>query len=614
MKVNIKHPISLLTCLFLCYVLFRVEFMVSPWKDGRSISFDPAGYYLSLPATFIYGDLEHFAFYDSTAAKYIIGDAVSHTVDLPDGKKTLKYSLGMAVLYSPGFFVANAVAEGWAYPADGYSKPYVLILSIWALIVASIGLLTLRRLLLRYYDDLTAAITLFLLVLATNYLIYAGINNLMSHSFLFTLYALLLFFTDRWHLRPGCRDSVVIGLILGLMAITRPTEIIAALFPILWGVSSWRGLSERITKLWKHRFKLLTTALCVLLVGSIQLLYWKIYTGSWLFYSYQDQGFDWLNPHIWDGLFSFRNGWLIYTPLKVFALVGFWPLYVHRKGLFLPIFLYFLLNLYIVFSWSIWWYGGSVGARAVIQSYAALCFPLAAFIQLVKGRLSSYWQLGFGILALLFVDLNLMMTWQSHTKGGPWYAEYMTRPYFFKIVGKTVTEKSDKKFLDVSTELRSEGSMAFKTLYFNDFEQEEDSIFAGRSTEISFSGRYAVAVGSEQHNIVGTISLYEERPHHKAWLRLGAMVLYKNMEWNEWRMARLKMQFLRDGKVIDVQQIRLQWLADAWTWTHLYFEYPLRKAFDQVKPGDAVQLIVEHGGSEQAIYLDDLKLELIQPK
>ena len=44
------------------------------------------------------------------------------------------------------------------------------------------------------------------------------------------------------------------------------------------------------------------------LVGFIQLAYWKYASGEWLVYSYEDQGFSWLKPHLYEGIFqlSFR--------------------------------------------------------------------------------------------------------------------------------------------------------------------------------------------------------------------------------------------------------------------------------------------------------------------
>ncbi len=614
--MKIKHPISLAIYLFTCFVLLRVAFMSVPWREGRTITYDPAGYYLPLPATFIYNDLSQFAFYDTVSVKYNIGDRQSHTFAVPNGNKTLKYSLGMAILYSPAFFVADAVAADWGFPRDGYSQPYYFLLSIWSIIVAFIGLFFLRKVLLVYFDDVTTSLTLFLLVFATNYLPYSAINNLMSHSFLFTLYALLIYCSWHWHQKPNWVASAGIGLTIGLLALSRPTEIIAVIVPVLFGCTNWTSIRENLTKFGQHWPKILTAAIVVALIGSIQLIYWKTYTGHWLYYSYQDQGFDFLNPHIWDGLFSFKKGWLIYTPLMIFGILGFRYLYRSATGLFLPFFLFFLINIYIVFSWAIWWYGGSVGCRAVIQSYAILCFPLAAFIQQVTRSTSRPVMIGFAVLALLLIDLNLMMTWQSTAPRGPWHSEYMTRKYYQKIIGKTLPARDAKKFLDINRELSNIGDKQVRTLLYHNFETDSLGLPVGNTERFAVSQKRSMQInGVLKHVSSEYLDLAALAPHPRGWIRASAKVIYTDMEWNEWRLARLKLHFIRNGQVVAAPSIRLQWLSDQWRWNDVHFEYPLRKAFQGgVQPGDQVQVIVENKDEGVPdIFVDDLKVELIEP-
>ena len=481
-----KHasPISLIALIVLGYFLLRIHFIYAPWNGGRAITYDPAGYYLPLPATFLYGDLAHFSFYDTLSTKYRIADAVSHTFEVPNGNRCLKYSLGMSVLYSPGFVAGHMLAWIWEAPKDGYSKPYYLALSIWSLLFSFLGLYYLRKTLLRYFKDLSVAIALSIIVLTTNYLIYAGLNNLMSHAFLFSLYCFLIFHSDRWHRKPNWGSTIVIALTIGLLALSRPTEIIAVFIPLLWTAGQPFHLRTQIQRLLQHWPKLVAVALIVGAIGSIQLVYWKLITGHWLYYSYNDQGFDFLKPHIYDGLFNFRKGWLIYTPVMTFALAGIALLYNRYRAFFIPVVLFTMVNIYLVFSWQIWWYGGSVGARAMVQSYAILLIPLTAFVEWVLSKeWHKWWKVAFFVVLILFTDLNLMMSWQSHTSGGPWHAEYMTQKYFFKIVGRGLPDKDMKKFLDTKYELRSTRGKTISTLMEHDFESVNGLLPKGNNTE-----------------------------------------------------------------------------------------------------------------------------------
>ena len=88
-------------------------------------------------------------------------------------------------------------------------------------------------------------------------------------------------------------------------------------------------------------FQLFIIIFFAFLVWIPQLLYWKTVTGNYLFYSYADEGFFFLNPQILKGLFSYRNGWLIYSPVMFFALLGIPFLYRYAKDFFLPVMLFF---------------------------------------------------------------------------------------------------------------------------------------------------------------------------------------------------------------------------------------------------------------------------------
>lgn len=606
-------PASFWFYLLACYILLRACFLSSPWREGRAITYDPAGYYMALPAKFIYDDLATFSFYDSLATQYKISDAVSHTTTLPNGNRVMKYSLGMAILSSPGFFVGHQVAKASeVYPADGYSTPYYFYLMMWSLLWSFIGLWVLRKVLLHFFDDWTVAATLIILVLTTNYLNYAGTNNLMSHSFLFTLYAFLLYLSWKWHEKTNWSTAISIGVVIGLMALTRPTEIIAAIIPLLWGIGQTGDWSRQLAKFKTHALQLLLAAGIMLMIGTIQLMYWKAISGQWIFYSYTDQGFDFLHPKLYQGLFSFRKGWLIYTPIMLFAIIGLWPLFRKHKSVFWSILVFSIINIYIVYSWKIWTYGGSIGSRAMVQSYAVWCIPLAAFIQYILYERSFSWKIAFAILILFFTDLNLLMSWHARAPSGRWHAEYMTRAYYAKIAGRTVVPQSAKKFLDIATELPNTQIRSIDTLVLETFDAPQDSTINGRTRKYARSGSHAIRINANYPAFEPMAKVLPDRDYEKIWLRASVNTFYINMEWHEWRMARLQLIFLRNGQQIDERSIRLQWLSDPWVWQRNHFEVPLTEIYADQSVGDEVIIKLYNGGGDKDIFLDDLTLEWIQ--
>ena len=55
-----------------------------------------------------------------------------------------------------------------------------------------------------------------------------------------------------------------------------------------------------------------------------QLLLWKATTGHFITNAYSDESFDYLmNPRVYQVLFSDAKGLFIFTPVLIFAVIGF---------------------------------------------------------------------------------------------------------------------------------------------------------------------------------------------------------------------------------------------------------------------------------------------------
>ena len=438
-----NRRLSLFAVIFLAIALMVFRSIAWP---VRSLTWDVFGYYLYLPATIIYDDpgLKDAAWLEKIMETYKPSSTLYQLVPGVDGSRVIKYTSGLALIYAPFFFVAHWLAPLLGFPADGFSLPYQLILSLGGILWAILGLVLFRKLLLRLFDDKTTAITLLLIALGTNYFqLVAFDGTLLSHNFLFTLYALLFLNTIRWHERPSYFKAFMLGLTSGLITLIRPSEIICVLIPLLWNAGSWRQFIFRFKVIKINLYYVLVYLAPVMLVGFIQLYYWKGVSGSWLFYSYNNpgEGFRFFPPYIVDFLFSFRKGWFIYTPLMLFAFAGFYTLFQRHKAWFPAIFIFVLLDLWIVSSWSCWWYaGGSFSARAMLPAYVLLAVPLAS---LVEVTLEKSWKWIAAAIAIFIVVLNLFQTWQFET--GIIDKDRMTRDYYWAIFGKTNT---DRKKLD----------------------------------------------------------------------------------------------------------------------------------------------------------------------
>jgi hypothetical protein len=396
------------SCLVFFLVLGSIIIKEGTWKEPqRIIGADVTSYYSYLPAVFIYNDLS-MSFKDSLEGITV------WTHPSPKGMPMLRMTSGLSFLYMPFFLASHAYALLTDYPANGYSAPYAFGLMMASAFYATLGLYLLGLLLGRYFTRLTIVLTLTALLFGTNLYIYTNDFGGYSHAYSFFLFSLFVYLVSKYYQKTTHLYSILLGCVLGLIVLIRPTNGIIALVFLLYDVYGIKQLKERVLLLISQYKNLLLLALGMFLILLPQLLYWKYIAGSFIHYSYEDEGFFFSDPKIWKTLFSYRKGWLLYTPLMTLALVGslivlFYKSLRQRYGLILMSFL--PLNIYIIASWWCWWYGGSFGNRAFIESYAILGIPLAVMIDKIgmAKRLNT-----IAIVALLsgVLYLNQYQTWQ----------------------------------------------------------------------------------------------------------------------------------------------------------------------------------------------------------
>ena len=407
-----------------CLATFAL-FQHRPWKPLEVFSADEGGYYAYLPAAFIYGDLGR-ADSLATLQKAQLPPMARELglYRLSNGKTVSKYWLGVALGDVPWFWGAHWYAGLTGQPQDGLARPYQQAMLVAGLVYALLGLWVVRRLLRLYFDDGLAAWALAGIGLGTNFLAYASYNAAMAHAPLFMWQAALVFCAARWHQTLRWRWALGVGSFLGLAVLTRPTEALYALVPLCWGITSWAGLRQRPRFLLAHGRQLAGAGAVALAVVSLQFLFWHAVSGHWWLDGYTDEGFDFAHPHIWEGLFSFRKGWLLYTPLAGLALLGIWPLRRWVPAAVAPLLVLVPLLVYVTFSWAAWWYGGGFSARPLVSLYPLLALPLAALLA-GAGRGRRPWR----AVVSLCILLNLWQTYQ-YAAGVIYFDKYTAELYF----------------------------------------------------------------------------------------------------------------------------------------------------------------------------------------
>ena len=313
LKTNILTKITGL--IILLTVIYTIDSQEKWSKDGGVISSDVRGYYAYLPAFFIHGDLK---FENHEVYKKELGYEVWVKQD-ENGNKFIKYTCGMSILYSPFFLAAHGLADSLGAKPDGFSYPYKVALIISSVFYLLIGLVFLSKLLLRYFDDRVVAISLAIIYLGSNLFEFSTGLMTLSHAYSFALIAVFLFCTVKWLEEPKIKWAIWMGVSGGLMFLIRPIDIVFLSFIFLFDVNSINALKQRFLDLWNYKFHALIFIGFFGLMILPQLLYFKHVFGHFIYYSYSKEGFFFLHPHLFDSVFSYRNGWLIYSPIMVFA-------------------------------------------------------------------------------------------------------------------------------------------------------------------------------------------------------------------------------------------------------------------------------------------------------
>lgn len=452
--ISMKQPLlkALATPSMMALLLMAAVSMLSlnfqmKWIGEPFFANDADQYYSYLVAQFIHHDF----FFDLPHRYWL--------TQTPTGDVIPKVTMGMAILYLPFFLLGHGFAHLLGYEPTGYSAPYAWCIHIGTLVYVLTGFWYMRKTLLLFFSEWVTALTMVLVLSATNLFYYTFREGEMAHSYLFFLFSVFFYHVIRWHATKQFRHLCCMSLIAGFVALIRPTEILILLIPLLYGISSKATLAEKFSDFlaigWRRW--LMLAALFVLPLIP-QFLFWKGLTGQYLFFSYgSSERFFFADPKIYSVLFGWHKGWFIYTPLAMVMMAGLVMMWFRWKAMALPLTLYLLLNIYIVSSWWDWGFGGAYGMRALVQAFAFMALPLAFFItrtcSVAKLKLRIPLVAASFAAYLFFIALNLLhmaqmrnsiFHWDSMTKEAYCFTFFKTRySQADRIYLKTLLKKPD---------------------------------------------------------------------------------------------------------------------------------------------------------------------------
>lgn len=383
---------------------FVCTLLTAYFHQGKKINgviwSDQEGYYIYLPAVFVNGGFDDLYCYNGCS--FIQKEGIEYSFT--------KYTYGVALMQSPFFLFAHSFAQPLGFESNGRTLPYIWSVMIAAIFYMLFGLYLLGETLKsKLFSNRITAIVLFGILLGTNLFYYTFREAGMSHVYSFFLLSVLIYSAEKKSKTNKSIWDLLSGFLLALIILIRPTNAIAVLIPVLWNANLSNAFSSVIQflKNWKWILAFTTSAI---ILFSPQLYYWKELTGNYIFYSYGEEGFIyWNRPKMLSVLFSPQNGWLIYSPLAIGALVGI-VLMIKQKiaGWLTPI-LTLTIATYVFGSWWAWWFGGAYGHRCYVDFLPLLAIPAATLVKSVQD-FGVWFQRLFGIAACIAIYVNVRMS------------------------------------------------------------------------------------------------------------------------------------------------------------------------------------------------------------
>jgi len=368
--------------------LLGYVFVYATGRADRPIRSDGFSYYVYLPSWFLFHDTTLSALArDCCGGVY---PAYTAIIRWPTTRRWVNaHPIGVAVMEAPLFSVGHALTKWTNLSPDGFTLYYQHAVGISGLLWTVSGMVVLGRILRRHFSDGVTAAALATILLGTNLYHYATFDSSYSHPYSFFLFAAFLDLTERWYARPRPGTSVLLGLVVGLIVLTRHTNALFLMFFPLYGVTNAAEFRARLALIARERWLVTLATIVAVTVVSPQLAIYYQATGRVFVSSYGDLGFNLGSPHLMQVLFSVQKGLFFWCPVLLTSGAGFvWLARSNHsaRAFVLPSLLFLLVDAYIIASWWDWQFGASYGHRGFIDTLPLLALGMAAFFEWSGGQ------------------------------------------------------------------------------------------------------------------------------------------------------------------------------------------------------------------------------------
>jgi len=563
-------------------------------KYDKVIMAEGLGYYAYLPANFIYHDFT-FSFFNEVSPKYYAGaePATKTFITEFDGIKLDKYYPGVSLLWLPFFLLAHLIALLFHLPADGYSDVYQYGIGMAGIFYTYLGLKFTKKILSQYkITEGIQAFTLSSIVFGTNLLMYAAVWSSQSHCYSFFLIAAFCWFLIQLTNSLSENKNYALcmcSILMALIFTVRPQNCIILLLLPFFGLNQ----SNFISILKRNLFSTLSLIglLIALLIVARICYYWHIQTGRIILNPYQGEHYFFNKPHVLDMLFSYRKGWILYSPFMAIGLAGIFFFKENRNKINLLFF--YGLMIYVASCWWCWTYSPtSFGQRIYVDFYALIALQAAVFFDFFQ---KQKLKIIAPATALFVIPLNLLQTHQYKSNiipGDYAYSEtYWTNFFaikdiaYYSIPPKTITDKKEVAFTF------DDGMSATRTN--SAFYSGNKSSFICKANPFSETKKIALPsfLITDGFSNIRVTSMIKSTPAQS-------------------KDEHLIIDINRDGKTISYHGFDISSYIHNSKWTRFQCGLVIPST---INCGDSVTIYFWKSGNKHAdtTYIDDLKIEFI---
>jgi hypothetical protein len=479
-------------------------------------------------------------------------------------------------------------------------------------IVVLAGLWFLRKVLVALLDDVSAAVTLALIVLGTNYFQAATMHGVTAQVCLFTIYSLILWLNMRWHAVSSWRYSIPLGISLGAAILFYPLAGTILLVPVLWNIYDTGSLKNKWILFKVNVFQVGFSILCTLITIIPLWFFYDAFLKTFRYPGYADGALFIFGKYFWRLLFSVNDGWIAYTPVIILAFAGFWFLAAKNRNIFYGTFSFFFISILIMCSWSEYASDSYFGMYPMVAAGAVLAIPLGFLVQKATEK-NIIVKIIAAAVFLFLILLNLFQTHQFNR--GIIIPSRMTGQYWSAIFGRSSVAEMDRAKMDnyepvADSLMKDTSAYRIRLVQLHNFEDGNVPYRDHLVTTPVRSGKMALKLDS----------LNRFSPNYREKISVVAKKAYTGIRASAWVYSTVPFEISPGFLIIScihnrelyrygkVPLASLHLKPGAWHQVSLDYLLP-----NESYPDDEVITYVWYTGKFE-MYVDDIEVKLYDPK